>query len=429
MKISTLLFSTALFLSLSGLLTAQTLAGPALPDDVTPELSVGGPYAVGVTTLNLQYSQQVENIQGEKQRRSLKVEVWYPAERAGAGTTYDNETRSGKPFSIVTNASRDVEVLTNDFAYPVIVLSHGYTGYRTIMYYLGEHLASYGYIVAGIDHTDSTNEDVDFANGPFAGFPSTLMNRSRDQVFTLNALLDHALFKELADQERAGLIGYSMGGFGAVNTVGGCYSFSEELAAQFTGAASQDTAKKAQKLLNTCAGGKQDSNSVDPRWKAMMALAPWGGQHKLFDEKALATIAVPVLYVGGEYDDISGYDGIKWLFEHTGSKESQLLTIKNARHNIAPHPAPAQAYGSEFDIGHYLEPAWRSESLNAINAHFALALMHCYVKNIPAYCDYLTVSGSSAQEVTNGVQPEVWKGFDHRYALGLEMTHKGKKKR
>ena len=193
------------------------------------------------------------------------------------------------------------------------MLSHGYTGYRTIMYYLGEHLASHGYIVAGIDHTDSTNEDVDFTNAPYAGFPSTLLNRSRDQVLTLNAVSEHALFKDVVDTQNAGLIGYSMGGFGAVNTVGGCYNFGTEATASFTGVTDPAVLSALQNVLNTCAGGNADAESVDTRWKAAMALAPWGGQHKAFSEDALNNIHVPMLYVAGDHDDIAGYKGIKWL--------------------------------------------------------------------------------------------------------------------
>ena len=424
MKIKYFVLASAITLGYSVQVLAGLGGAPVYPDDVMPELSASGTYDVGVTTVTLDYNAPVININGGKEPRALNVEVWYPTAQHQKNSTYENQTRNGKPFSISADVARDADILASDTTYPVVVLSHGYTGYRTIMYYLGEHLASHGYIVAGIDHTDSTNADVDFANAPFAGFPSTLLNRSRDQVFTLQSVLSHQMFNEYADHDNAGLIGYSMGGFGAVNTVGGCYSFNEKAAAQFTGVTSPEAAKKVQALLNTCAGGKQDSDSVDPRFKAIMAIAPWGGQHKLFDEEALALIKTPVLYVAGDHDDISGYQGIKWLFEHTGNKDSQLLTIKNARHNIAPHPAPPEAFGSEFDIGHYLEPAWRTESLYAINEHFSLAFLHCYVKKKPDFCKYLAVYGSSDQEPVNGVVPEVWTGFDHRYALGLEMHHK-----
>lgn len=327
-------------------------------------------------------------------------------------------------FEVQADASRDAPIANADTDFPVIVISHGYTGYRTLMFYLGEHLASHGYVVAAIDHTDSTNKDVNFAENPYSGFPSTLLNRSRDQVFTLNSISENTFFKESVDASKAGIIGYSMGGYGAVSTVGGCYAFNDQTAATFTGTQDPKAVALIKEALNTCAGGKARGEETLPAWKAALALAPWGGQHQLFDVQSLNNIKVPVLYVAGDNDDISGYDGIKWLFDNTGSKESKLLTVKNARHNIAPHPAPKEAYGREFDLGSYIEPAWEVQKLNAINEHFALALMNCHVKALSEYCGYLNVDGSSAQVPVNGKKPEPWKGFDDRWALGLEMQSK-----
>jgi len=251
-----------------------------------------------------------------------------------------------------------------------------------------------------------------------------LLNRSRDQVLTLNSISEHEFFRNSVDASKAGVIGYSMGGYGAVSTVGGCYAFNDQAAATFTGTQDPKVAALIKDALNTCAGGNDSGKDVLPAWKAALALAPWGGQHQLFDVESLNNIKVPVLYVAGDNDDISGYEGIKWLFENTGSEGSKLLTIKNARHNVAPHPAPKEAYGSEFDLGSYIEPAWEVQKLNAINEHFALALMNCHVKAMSDACELLNVEGSSAQEPVDGKKPEPWKGFDDRWALGLEMQGK-----
>ncbi|MFZ8143715.1 alpha/beta hydrolase family protein [Alteromonas macleodii] len=428
MKTLSLLFGGAVLVSATAAISpsvsaAQTLYKP-FPADVMPSLSEKGNYDVGVKTIEAAYPVKVKDIAGNEVERSLTLEVWYPAASSAQKATYINETRSGQVFEVQADASRDAPIAAADTDFPVIVISHGYTGYRTLMFYLGEHLASHGYVVAAIDHTDSTNKDVNFAENPYSGFPSTLLNRSRDQVLTLNSISENTFFKESVDASKAGVIGYSMGGYGAVSTVGGCYAFNDQTAATFTGTQDPKTAALIKEALNTCAGGKASSEEALPAWKAALALAPWGGQHQLFDVQSLNNIKVPVLYVAGDNDDISGYDGIKWLFDNTGSKESKLLTIKNARHNVAPHPAPKEAYGSEFDLGSYIEPAWEVQKLNAINEHFALALMNCHVKALPEYCGYLNVDGSSAQVPVNGKKPEPWKGFDDRWALGLEMQSK-----
>lgn len=428
MKTLSLLFGGAVLVSATAAISpsvsaAQTLYKP-FPADVMPSLSEKGNYDVGVKTIEAAYPVKVKDIAGNEVERSLTLEVWYPAASSAQKATYINETRSGQVFEVQADASRDASIADADTDFPVIVISHGYTGYRTLMFYLGEHLASHGYVVAAIDHTDSTNKDVNFAENPYSGFPSTLLNRSRDQVLTLNSISENTFFKESVDASKAGVIGYSMGGYGAVSTVGGCYAFNDQTAATFTGTQDPKAAALIKEALNTCAGGKASSEEALPAWKAALALAPWGGQHQLFDVQSLNNVKVPVLYVAGDNDDISGYDGIKWLFDNTGSKESKLLTIKNARHNVAPHPAPKEAYGSEFDLGSYIEPAWEVQKLNAINEHFALALMNCHVKALPEYCGYLNVNGSSAQVPVNGKKPEPWKGFDDRWALGLEMQSK-----
>ncbi|PXW73129.1 platelet-activating factor acetylhydrolase isoform II [Alteromonas sp. I10] len=428
MKTLSLLFGGAVLASATAAISpsvsaAQTLYKP-FPADVMPSLSEKGNYDVGVKTIEAAYPVKVKDIAGNEVERSLTLEVWYPAASSAQKATYINETRSGQVFEVQADASRDAPIADADTDFPVIIISHGYTGYRTLMFYLGEHLASHGYVVAAIDHTDSTNKDVNFAENPYSGFPSTLLNRSRDQVLTLNSISENTFFKESVDASKAGVIGYSMGGYGAVSTVGGCYAFNDQTAATFTGTQDPKAAALIKEALNTCAGGKASSEEALPAWKAALALAPWGGQHQLFDVQSLNNVKVPVLYVAGDNDDISGYDGIKWLFDNTGSKESKLLTIKNARHNVAPHPAPKEAYGSEFDLGSYIEPAWEVQKLNAINEHFALALMNCHVKALPEYCSYLNVNGSSAQVPVNGKKPEPWKGFDDRWALGLEMQSK-----
>ena len=428
MKTLSLLLGGAALVSATAIISpsvsaAQTLYKP-FPADVMPSLSEKGNYDVGVKTVEAAYPVKVKDIAGNEVERSLTLEVWYPAASSAQKTTYINETRSGQVFEVQADACRDAPIANADTDFPVIVISHGYTGYRTLMFYLGEHLASHGYVVAAIDHTDSTNKDVNFAENPYSGFPSTLLNRSRDQVFTLNSISENTFFKESVDASKAGIIGYSMGGYGAVSTVGGCYAFNDQTAATFTGTQDPKAVALIKEALNTCAGGKALSEETLPAWKAALALAPWGGQHQLFDVQSLNNIKVPVLYVAGDNDDISGYDGIKWLFDNTGSKESKLLTVKNARHNIAPHPAPKEAYGSEFDLGSYIEPAWEVQKLNAINEHFALALMNCHVKALSEYCGYLNVDGSSAQVPVNGKKPEPWKGFDDRWALGLEMQSK-----
>jgi predicted dienelactone hydrolase len=301
----------------------------------------------------------------------------------------------------------------------LVVLSHGYTGYRTIMFYLGEHLASHGYVVVGIDHTDSTTGDDDFENAPFAGFPSTLINRARDQQFVLDYFTSaESDLAKAVDSDNASVIGYSMGGFGAVNTVGGCYKFNQQSLQAF--GFPEPAAKALVPVFNSCNAGR---DKVDSRWKAMVAYAPWGQAQNLHQSDA---IQVPSLYVTGDHDDISGYEqGVKKLFEQSGAKDSFMLVYENARHNIATHPAPQIAYAADADLGHYYEPTWSSETLNRINQHMTLAFLDCYVKEQTSSCEYLPKRESAVQtKQANGTLSDPWPGFANRWGVGMKFLRK-----
>jgi len=388
---------------------------------LTPELANSGKWDVGVRTMQVTNPQQLNSADFQsKVDRKLTVEVWYPAkvDNQASLATYENVTRLHKPFSLQGASYRDAPVTTEE-KFPLVVLSHGYTGYRTIMFYLAEHLASQGYVVVGIDHTDSTTGEVDFEKAPYAGFPSTLINRARDQQFVLDhfSVLESGLGKQI-DSDNAAVIGYSMGGYGAVNTVGGCYSFTPE-GLQIFGFP-EAAAKALLPTFNSCYAGRK---SVDPRWKAMVAFAPWGQELNVHSEAGMANIKVPSLYVVGDQDDVSGYEqGVKKLFEQTGAEHKYMLVYENARHNIGPHPAPEVAYTTDEDLGHYAEPSWSSEALNRINKHMTLAFLDCHVKGLKERCAYLPLREDITQvKGVDGKLSEAWPGFGHRWGAGVKF--------
>jgi alpha-beta hydrolase superfamily lysophospholipase len=389
--------------------------------DVTPELAKPGKHSVGVQTLKVTNPQQLSVADYQSlEDRTLTIEVWYPASVKDSDpmATYENVTRTHKAFSMQGSSVRDAKAVQGE-TFPLVVISHGYTGYRTIMFYLAEHLASHGYVVVGIDHTDSTTGEIDFKNGPFAGFPSTLVNRARDQQFILDYFTgaDSAVAK-ITDTDKAAVIGYSMGGFGAVNTIGGCYNFTQQGLQAF--GFPEGAAKALLPVFNICNAGRA---KVDSRWKAMVAYAPWGQEQNLHK---LDGIQVPSLYMAGEHDDVSGYEqGVKKLYEQSAAADTYMLVYENARHNIAPHPAPRVAYTGDADLGHYYEPAWSSETLNRNNQHMTLGFLDCYVKQHTTACGYLPKRESSTQvKQADGNLTDPWPGFANRWGVGMKFYRK-----
>jgi len=357
--------------------------------------------------------------------RSLRFEVWYPAAEKTDGleaATYQDVTRSGKPFELTGTAFRNAPKYRGKNKFPLVVLSHGYTGYRSMMFYLAEHLASHGYIVVAIDHTDSTNADVDFEKDQGSGFVSTLLNRARDQQFALEFFAgSESVFTKIVDAKRAALIGHSMGGFGALNTVGACYDFTPTSLGLL--GIPEAVIPTLQPIFNSCNAGH---SAVDPRWKAMIAFAPWGGELNVHQPKSLAAIETPMLFVAGDQDDISGYEqGVKKLYQLSGKNNNYLMVYQGARHNIAGHPAPRVAFENEFDLGHYFEPSWSIENLNRINKHMGLAFLDCYVKQLKAACDFLPQREDITQsKQADGALTPAWPGFPERWGTGVRFYRK-----
>ena len=272
---------------------------------MAPELAAFGTHAVGVRTISVTDASRADVASAKdgepttRTARSLTLEVWYPA--AVSEEARDGEYRAimRDPSVVVTlygRAHRDAALIPADRPFPLLILSHGYPGNRYLLSHLGENLASKGYIVVSIDHTGSTYDNAQ-------AFAVTLYNRSYDQLFVLNEMArlgaansGHFLSGHV-DATRTGIVGYSMGGYGLVNVIGGGY---RAAAASFAGAPPN------QLLLERSADNAAYKASIDPRIKAAVAIAPWGMQAGFWDAAGLAGIRTPTLFVAGSADDVSG---------------------------------------------------------------------------------------------------------------------------
>jgi hypothetical protein len=143
-----------------------TASTPSAHD--APELSAYGDYKIGVRTLEMVNPNQIDILaidpaaekpaEWPRYDRPLTVEVWYPADNGAEGS---NELkaylRDGKTeVTLVGQAMRDAAPVAGAEAFPLVIISHGYPGNRFLLSHLAENIASKGYVVASIDHTDST---------------------------------------------------------------------------------------------------------------------------------------------------------------------------------------------------------------------------------------------------------------------------------
>jgi predicted dienelactone hydrolase len=412
--------------------TAQTNRIDIVRHDA-PELAQFGKYDIGVRTLELIDPHRPDILRSTANGkivyydRGLIVEVWYPAtlvDGQAPGEVYSSTTRNPTvTASLMGRAVRDAAAVRSAGAMPLVIISHGYPGNRYLMSHVGENLASKGYVVASIDHRDSTYEDQQ-------SIWSTLYNRPLDQLFVLEqmALLgaDTGSFLHgIVDVERTGIVGYSMGGYGLIINLGGGYS---DTVVNYEGAPPDHLAD------HFAAANPEFARHLDTRIKAGLAIAPWGMANGVWNSEDLHNITTPSLYLSGSLDTTAGYeDGTRAIFENSINSDRYLLTYINAGHNaIAPIPLPFEIQNNVDQTGasHYTDPVWDSvRSANVMN-HFATAFFDYYLKGDTRRISYLELL-PNAQDGIYDVKDAgptsahtYWKGFAAGTARGLMLEHR-----
>ncbi|MTI45485.1 platelet-activating factor acetylhydrolase isoform II [Roseibium hamelinense] len=408
---------------------AQNRIDTIRPD--APELAKHGDHGVGRLTLELTNPDQIDILNvGDTgdlpiYDRRLTVEVYYPAQRNAAPTPMATFLRDGETEVVLHGISAaGAEPDRTGAPYPLVLVSHGYPGNRFLMSHLAENLASKGYVTVSIDHTDSTYRDK-------AAFGSTLVNRPLDQIFVLDEL--ERLSTEaggplngLVDTERTGLIGYSMGGYGALIAAGAGVT---DVAVDYDWGAPGTT------LARHLAGSDSHEALVDDRLAAIVAIGPWGRERDFWNADGMAGLRVPTLFVAGSEDDISGYEGgIRRLWEEGTGADRHLLTFVSANHNAAaPIPAPAESYFFSETLGwspfeHYADAVWDSVRMNNILQHFTTAFMDLHIKgdtDKAAYLDLVPKAEDGVHAVSEDGFPTdshtYWAGFADRTAKGLRF--------
>ena len=393
---------------------------PATLSAEQPELAGPGSFAIGTRFHELAVGE-----------RTIGVRLWFPAHLESAERAVYRHRRAlpgqqALEIEEVGAAAAEAAPIGGQ-RFPLILISHGYGGWAEHMSRLGETLSSRGYIVASIDHRDQPFTDTaSFA----ASFHGVLINRSRDQQFVLKAARDGKLARDVTDridQDAIGLLGFSMGGYGSLTTAGVPLDAAAPAYAQLPPAA-RATLPVPDPLLAQ-------------RVKAVVALAPWGGQPGalVWQDAALANLRKPLLLIAGDQDDVVGFErGVKRLFAAARGADRYLLVYREAAHNIAGNPV-AVPPGADFPTIEFLtDPVWRKDRIDAINAHFISAFFDLHLKGDGSKRRYLNVPTPFANQgqwpsafgqqwggmKAGDDQPGYWRGFQRRWARGLELHHK-----
>ena len=372
---------------------------PSLVPGDAPALAPPGALPVGVRELTFDAASAATG-----PRRSLGLTLFYPAATRGKPTTYPHITANppaGFPAKLVFEA-----IATRDSApakgpkLPLVLLSHGLGRWSTAMSGMAENLASKGYIVASIDHDDTGAMDPAKRLQVFA---TAYARRSRDQRAAIGFLTRLATTADpLAsriDTNNIAVIGYSMGGYGALATGGAGHDPKASLTAQ---------------LPPGTMDGVLEGVAPAPGIRALVLIAPWGGLAPVrsFTANALKRITIPSLWIMGDKDDVAGTAGIQWLYDQSSASDRHLLVFANARHNLGGNPPPVSAPDTGRLRDAIDEPVWRKDMADAIIFHTLTAFLGQQLKGDAGKAQWL-----------NAAPDGTLKGFQNRWQLGISLTH------
>ena len=222
--------------------------------------------------------------------RVFGCEIWYPARSGDAGQAAGPGERR--------------EAAAQPGEHPLIVFSHYAGGSRRSATFLCTHLASHGYAVAALDHSEVVapelaGRDGETESARAARIDAVIASRVPDVRFLLDHLLDGGAAgtgldetKVGLDETQIGLVGHSFGGWTA-------------LAAPET----------------------------EPRVRAVVALAPGGSSRPRPGVLPLAlTFAwgrdVPVLYLAAADDTPIPLDGVRELYRRTPGRKRMFILLR-----------------------------------------------------------------------------------------------------
>ena len=264
---------------------------------------IRGRFPVGVRTF--------EALDPARNRR-FPCEIWYPAAAQYAGRDLAAETQD--VFSAPPGGTPHKQAAVRDAAvrpgtYPLIVYSHHSGGHRRAATFLSTHLASHGYVVAALDHSEVVAPELARRNDETgeqraARIEAVVANRVPDIRFLLDHMLGGSVVAQggsdwnpeaTLDPAQIGIVGHSLGGWTVLATP-----------------------------------------DVDSRIRAVVALAPGGSANpRPGIIRAKLNFAwgrdVPTLYLVADLDTPLPLAGIHELFQRTPATR-QMVILRRADH-------------------------------------------------------------------------------------------------
>ena len=223
----------------------ESMPSASAVERTVPTPTPTGPSDVGTRVVDLLDSTRDDSLLGDSSKRELLVRFWYPAtvqqdcrpaEYTSPGVwSYFSQLAGVSLPEVRTNSCQDADIANG--AHAVVVFTPGYTGTFTDYTFLFEDLASRGYVIASVNHTNEATA-VEFPDRRFVksiygshlgstlrtdvdAYTSAVSERLSDLKFVMTELgrLNNAPkgpFAGKLDMSRVALAGHSLGGLTAL---------------------------------------------------------------------------------------------------------------------------------------------------------------------------------------------------------------------
>jgi predicted dienelactone hydrolase len=365
------------------------LAGRSAARSEAPPYARPGPQLVGLRALT------------SDDGASLDLMLWYPALSSDAetrATRYPYRVKMGDPLGTVSVAGYAGRAITDapyDLSpgpYPTVILSPGFIMGTTDYGWLAEHLASYGFVVVGIEHREVFDEEVH-------GLWRATVTRPQD-ILDVLAYLDAAADQGgalvgLLDSQLLAVIGHSYGGYTALAAAGA------RIDTQHFEAVCESAYESDDPIVFLCdqvlphldamaqiAGLESVPEGLWPAWAdpRVDAIVPLAGDALFFGQAGLAPIAVPLMAIGGTLDRDSPYMwGTHPTYEYASSPAKVRIALTGAEHMIFTGPCERQSLFSSFLMGQFCSDAhWDRNRAHDLINHFTTAFLLAILKEDPA---------------------------------------------
>ena len=176
-----------------------------------------GPFPVAVRTI-----EALDSVRS----RLFPCEIWYPAAQKYVGKDLAPETQD--VFTVPPRGAKRQQMAVRNAAaqpgcYPLIAFSHSSGAGRRSATFLCTHLASHGYLVAALDHSEVVvpelgRKEAESEEQRAARWEKVIASRVPDVRFLLDQVLDSTAWNSEAkpDHSQIGIVGHSFGGWTAL---------------------------------------------------------------------------------------------------------------------------------------------------------------------------------------------------------------------